>query len=63
VEYLPIGIIPGGILCIGLKGENRGRIFAWDREEDFEEPERNLSLVALSFDAFMKSLKPVDRGK
>jgi hypothetical protein len=62
-HYLPIGASPGGLICIGLTGPNRGSVFWWDRAEEFDEPEKNIYLVAHTFDSFMKSLIPYKSGE
>lgn len=67
-DLLPIGEDPGGnIVCLGIKGERRGKVFFWDHEreemppvptpEDWEPGDSNLSFVAASFEAFFFSLQ------
>jgi hypothetical protein len=53
---LPIAESPGGQICLGLAGEERGKLFWWDRSEPHAEPRRNLEMIASDFDTFLNSL-------
>jgi cell wall assembly regulator SMI1 len=57
-ELVPIAHDPGGnLICIAVKGENRGAIYFWDHEREEELPTyRNVHLVADSFNEFLESL-------
>jgi hypothetical protein len=62
-EYLAIAHSPGGLICVGLRGQNRDKVFWWDRAEEHDSPEKNMYLIGHSFDEFMKSLIPFEYGK
>lgn len=68
-DLLPIGEDPGAnIVCLGIKGERRGKVFFWDHDreemppvptpEDWEPGDSNLSFIADSFEEFFFSLQP-----
>ena len=68
-DLLPIGEDPGGnIVCLGIKGERRDKVYFWDNEReemppsptptDWEPGYYNASFVADSFDVFFFSLQP-----
>lgn len=64
-ELLPIGdAIGGNVICLGIAGPNRGKIFFWEHEEEVDEGEvagyQNVYDVAESFDAFLNSLQEFD---
>jgi hypothetical protein len=61
--YLAIADSPGGLICIGLEGTDRGKVFWWDRAENHDTPEQNMYLVGHSFDEFIKNLIPYEYGK
>jgi hypothetical protein len=61
---LPIGEAGGGDkLALGVTGDRRGRVFAWDHELEAEEGEPagwdNVRELAPSFDAFYGGLSPL----
>lgn len=61
-NFLPIGDDFGGnIICISIRGNNFGKIYFWDHEEDTYEGEypsyENVHLVADSFDGFVNLLQ------
>ncbi len=69
VDLLPIGEdAVGNIICLGLTGEKRGKVYFWDHEREEMEPDdappnwqpgySNISFVADSFDEFFFSLQP-----
>lgn len=52
-EVIPIACDPGGyLICLGLEGNARGKLYFWDRGGDREE----LMLLASSFDDFLDRL-------
>ncbi len=55
----------GNLICIVIKGSDRGKIYFWDHEleaADGEEPSYdNLTLIADSFDEFLNSLHDLDK--
>jgi hypothetical protein len=62
-ELLPIANDPGGnLVLLGIRGENEGRLFFWDHENEQQPgPDGNVGygnicLVASDLDAFMNSL-------
>jgi cell wall assembly regulator SMI1 len=57
-DLLPFARDPGGnLICIGLYGENEGKVYFWDHEEETVPPSyRNCHLVADSFDEFINGL-------
>jgi hypothetical protein len=62
--FIIIGSDPGGNqILIGLAGENRGKIYFWDHEQQPDdrlpalEDYRNIHFVANSFEEFITSLK------
>lgn len=63
-DLLPIGEDPGGnIICLAVKGENSGKVYFWDHEEekvvpnDSKTDDTNLYLVSNSFADFIQSLQ------
>lgn len=61
----PIGVDPfGNLVLISLDGEDVGKIYFWDHENEVEEGEvpgyKNLHLVADDFDQFLAGLVPTD---
>jgi len=62
--FLPIANDPGGnLICIGLDGADRGKIYFWDRNEEADGtiPDMsNMYLLAESFPAFLDGLYAVD---
>lgn len=61
---LPIARDPfGNLICIAVSGENVGKVYFWDHEEEVAEGEipdyRNLHLVSESFDRFLEGLTPL----
>jgi hypothetical protein len=57
-ELLAIGHDSGGgLVCIAVKGKDRGKVFFWDREFEEEAPAwNNTRLLANSFNEFLRSL-------
>lgn len=59
-ELLPIAEDPGGnLICIAVLGENRGKIYFWEHEEEFidQAPSfENIYFVANNFDDLLNSL-------
>jgi|HubBroStandDraft_6_1064221.scaffolds.fasta_scaffold29902_3 hypothetical protein len=55
-DMLPIAESPGGQICLGLAGEERGKLFWWDRSEPHADPRQNLNVIASDFDTFINSL-------
>jgi hypothetical protein len=56
---LPIAADEGGnAICVGLRGEGRGRIYFWDheREGEGEDPEMAVTAIAPSFSVFCDGL-------
>ncbi len=63
-ELVPIAHDPGGnLICISVKGENKGTIYFWDHENESEDNEkasyRNVHFIAASHAEFIKSLKHI----
>lgn len=63
-NMLPIASDPGGnLVCLSLKGPDRGKVYFWDHEmeadtDQGEVPDySNLTLIADSFDDFIKNLR------
>ncbi len=58
-RFLPEDVIPlsddpfGNAICIGIRGEKKGKIYFWDHESAFEPP----ALVADSFTEFVSKLE------
>lgn len=54
----PIARDPAGnLICICLSGSNRGKIYFWDHELEFEKPgPSNLAYIAKSFSEFFSML-------
>lgn len=58
----------GNAICIGLVGENRGRMFFWDHELELDPEDwdgsigtaENITLLANSFTEFVDGLRPSD---
>ncbi len=62
IELVPIANDPGGnLVCISVKGKNKGAVYFWDHENeagDNETPSyQNVHLLADSFSEFLESLK------
>jgi hypothetical protein len=67
-KRLPPGIIPiatescGNLVCLGITGKRRGKIYFWDHEDEFDEHGEgrqdygNVYLVADSLDKFLDKL-------
>ena len=77
-ERIPADLIPiaydanGNAICIGWKGERKGKIYFWDHEDeldengDFVQDYRNVFLVANSLQEFLDNLithEEVDRRR
>jgi hypothetical protein len=60
-ELVPIASDPGGnLICLGVSGEVRGKVYFWDHElESDDEPPGwdNFSLIAGSFTEFLAGLQ------
>ncbi|CAG0934633.1 hypothetical protein TFLX_03603 [Thermoflexales bacterium] len=59
-NFFPIARDPGGnLVCIASSGEDQGKIYFWDHEEETEEGEtpnyKNVYLIADSFNDFLNS--------
>lgn len=58
-EFLPSDVIPiaddpfGNAICLGIRGEKKGRIYFWDHESAEDDPE----LVSDSFAEFVSKLE------
>jgi hypothetical protein len=58
----------GNAICLGLKGEHRGRVFFWDHEREPDEESwdggvetaGNIRLLANSFTEFVAGLRPLE---
>ncbi|MFD3162899.1 SMI1/KNR4 family protein [Herpetosiphon sp. NSE202] len=63
-ELLPIAHDLGGnLICLGIRGEQRGKVYFWDHEFELEAEEMgdlyyNVSCCSPSFQAFVESLLP-----
>ena len=60
-DLLPVARDPGGsLICLAVSGENYGKIYFWDREDEVEEGEepdyRNVYFIANSFDELLENL-------
>ena len=59
-DVLPIAEDPfGNLVCLAVKGKNRGKIYFWDHELETEEGEpdySNMALIADSFDELLEEL-------
>ncbi len=54
-DYIPINFDYGGnVICIGINGFDRGKIFFWDHEREGELD--NMLCIADSFESFINSL-------
>lgn len=53
----------GNQICLGINGNRNGQVFFWDHEEenDEDEPEHNVYLIAPSFDEFLNGLTTYER--
>ncbi|GAA5527548.1 SMI1/KNR4 family protein [Herpetosiphon gulosus] len=64
LELLPIACDPGGnVICLGIRGEQRGKVYFWDHEFELESEDEgdlyyNVSYCSPSFQAFVDSLSP-----
>ncbi|MBK9260298.1 MAG: SMI1/KNR4 family protein [Polyangiaceae bacterium] len=68
-ERLPPAIIPiaddqgGNIICLGIEGKRRGKIYFWDHEDEFDEHGEgrqdygNVYFLANSIDEFLRQLR------
>ncbi len=61
-NLLPVARDPfGNLICLSITGENRGKVYFWDHEEEAMEGEvpdyRNVSWIADSFKSFLDSLR------
>jgi cell wall assembly regulator SMI1 len=58
-EFLPSDVIPiaddpfGNAICLGIRGEKKGKVYFWDHESAEDEPE----LVSGSFAEFVSKLE------
>lgn len=64
-NIFPIAYDSGGnLICISVKGPDRGKVYFWDHEmeaADGEEPSYdNLTLISDSFEEFLNSLHEMD---
>jgi len=62
VSLFPIALSGGdSLVCIGIEGDNLGKVFFWDREEEVEEGMvptfDNVYFLANNFEEFINSLK------
>lgn len=60
-DLIPIAVDPGGnLVCLTVTGNNIGKIYFWDHEEEADEGETpgyaNIYPIANSFDEFVGSL-------
>ena len=57
-ELIPFARDPfGNLICISMCGENQGKVYFWDHEEEDTPPSyRNCHLIADSFDEFIAAL-------
>lgn len=67
-DRLPPGIIPiaddqgGNLICLGIQGKRRGKIYFWDHEDEFDDHGEgrqdygNVYLLADSLDEFLSKL-------
>ena len=54
-EYLPIGFdYFGNVVCLGLVGDKRGKVYFWDHEY---EGDTDLTCLADDFDSFLMSFR------
>jgi len=65
-SLIPIADDPGGnAVCLGIHGNERGKIYFWDHEMEADEDEEptfeNVYLVAESFMVFLQSLKDLSK--
>ena len=63
---IPIADDPGGnAICLGMSGNERGKVYFWDHEMEADEGDEptfeNVYLVAESFASFLKSLKDLPK--
>ena len=59
--FLPIAVDPGGnLICLAIAGDNAGKVYFWDHEEEVEEGQtpgyENVYLIANSFHEFLNCL-------
>jgi len=58
VDLLPIACDPGGNqICLGYQGDNLGKVFFWDHEQECGGEYDNCYLIANSFNEFLANLK------
>jgi cell wall assembly regulator SMI1 len=60
-ELIPIAIDPGGnLICLAVAGNNQGKVYFWDHEEEAEEGKTptydNVYAIADSFNQFLTNL-------
>lgn len=60
-NFIPIGDAPcGNLVCLAVLGENYGKVYYWDHNEEAEDGEEpsndNVYLIANSFEEFINSL-------
>lgn len=59
-EMFPIAEVGGCRICLGREGNNKGKVYFWDSEEENPEITQpyydNLYFIANSFEEFLKSL-------
>lgn len=61
-EMFPVAIVGGCLICISSDGENKGKVFFWDSEEEEPDPVTqpnydNITLLAHSFNEFLDMLE------
>lgn len=63
--FLPIaGTDVGNLVCLAIGGENEGKVYLWDHENEHTPPTyRNVYLIADSFQAFLNSIYYHDYSK
>jgi hypothetical protein len=60
-DLIPIAVDPGGnLICLTIRGDNQGKLYFWDHEEEADESEqpsyKNIYLIANSFNELLSSL-------
>ncbi|MBK9266725.1 MAG: SMI1/KNR4 family protein [Polyangiaceae bacterium] len=72
LDRIPTDMVPmaldnfGNVVCIGWKGERRGKIYFWDHEDELDEnglsrqDYSNVFLVANSLEEFLGKLKELE---
>jgi cell wall assembly regulator SMI1 len=58
-DFVPIALDPfGNLICLGVRGEARGKVYFWDHEEETDPPSfANMNRVANSFSEFVSGLR------